>query len=103
MASALKVRTPDFDFSETSVHWASNRELVQVINATNLVPACIEPFLIKVTRRARPLLDPIADAELLEDLEGLQPARGAALQGAHRVQPPDARVRVRRHRRRVLG
>jgi hypothetical protein len=69
MSSSLKVRTPDFDFRDTTVHWAANHELVQVINATNLIPAYIEPFLIKVTRRAKVLLDPVADAELLEDLE----------------------------------
>jgi predicted metal-dependent hydrolase len=69
MTSALKVRTPNFDFREVPVHWATNIELVQMINATNLVPAYIEPFLIKVTRRAKALLDPHADAELIEDLD----------------------------------
>jgi predicted metal-dependent hydrolase len=65
----MKVRTPDFDFSELPVHWAENTELVQMINALNLVPAYIEPFLIKVVRRAKPLLDPVADAQLIADLD----------------------------------
>jgi uncharacterized protein len=69
MPSSIQLRTPDFDFSEVDVHWAPNHELVQAINAANLVPAYVEPFLIKVMRRAKTLLDPVTDADLIEDID----------------------------------
>jgi predicted metal-dependent hydrolase len=49
----MKVRYPEFDFSQTSVHWCKNPEQSQVINAGNIIPTYIEPFLIKVMRKAK--------------------------------------------------
>ena len=40
-----------------------------MINAGNIIPAYIEPFLIKVLRRSKQLLDPIKDAELIADID----------------------------------
>jgi uncharacterized protein len=65
----MQVRYPKFDFSHTSPHWNENKELSQWINAGNIIPAYIEPFLIKVMRKARAELDPVADAELIADID----------------------------------
>lgn len=64
----LQVRTPTLDFSKLTPHWAPNRELVAAVNANGIIPAYIEPFLVKVTRRAMIKLDPVQDAELLHDI-----------------------------------
>lgn len=65
----MKVRSPEFDFTGVSPHWAKDIEMAQFLNATNIIPMYIEPFLISVLRRAKPLLDPIEDAQLLEDID----------------------------------
>jgi predicted metal-dependent hydrolase len=65
----VKVRYPKFDFSETKPHWCTSPEQSQVINAGNIIPAYIEPFLIKVMRMAKAELDPVTDAELLADMD----------------------------------
>jgi predicted metal-dependent hydrolase len=65
----MLVRSPAFDFSDVVPHWAPNVEAVQMVNATGIIPAYIEPFLIKVMRRAAAELDPVADADLLRDIE----------------------------------
>jgi len=65
----MRVRHPEFDFTATIPHWTSNIELAQSINASNLIPAGVEPFLIKVLRRAKTLLEPERDAELLADMD----------------------------------
>jgi predicted metal-dependent hydrolase len=65
----MQVRYPTFDFSKTTPHWNTNTELAQFINAGNIIPAYIEPFLIKVMRKARAELDPVADAELIADID----------------------------------
>lgn len=65
----MQVRYPEFDFSNTSVFWCENPEQSQVINAGNIIPAYIEPFLIKVMRKAKKELDPVADAQLIADMD----------------------------------
>ena len=65
----MKVRYPQFDFTDTVPHWGASPEQSQVINAGNIIPAYIEPFLIKVMRKARRELDPVADAELIADMD----------------------------------
>lgn len=65
----MQVRRPSFDISGLEPHWAPNIELAQAINANGLVPAYIEPFLIKVFNRAKRLLDPERDRELLADID----------------------------------
>lgn len=65
----MQVRYPKFDFSDLSPHWHTNTELAQWINAGNIIPAYIEPFLIKVMRKARTQLDPVADAQLIADID----------------------------------
>jgi hypothetical protein len=68
----VKVRHPAFDFVGVDPVWASDAPLVHWVNAIGIIPAYVEPFLIKVMQRARPLLDPVADAELLSDLDVFQ-------------------------------
>ncbi len=65
----MKVRRPDFEFADVVPHWAPNAEAAQLVNAANLVPAYIEPFLIKVMREAKARLDPTRDAALLDDVD----------------------------------
>lgn len=72
----MKVRTPNFDYSDLHPHWASTPEAAQMINAGNISPACTEPFVIKVVRRAKGELDPTRDANLLEELELLSKQEG---------------------------
>jgi uncharacterized protein len=65
----MQVRYPKFDFSQTVPHWCDNPEQAQAINAGNIIPAYIEPFLIKVMRRAKAELDPERDAQLIADID----------------------------------
>lgn len=54
----MKVRFPQFDFSRFNPHWAPNPEFAQSYNAFSTVPAHIEPYLVKVMRKAKEQLDP---------------------------------------------
>ncbi len=54
----MKVRVPDMDFSRIRAHWAKVPEFAQSYNAFSTVPAHIEPYLVKVMRRAKDVLDP---------------------------------------------
>lgn len=65
----MQVRHPDLDFTDVSPVWASNATLVHTVNAQGIVPAYIEPFLIKVMRRAKAELDPVEHADLLGDMD----------------------------------
>jgi predicted metal-dependent hydrolase len=49
-------------------HWTSNLEFAQAANANGIVPAYIEPYLIKVMRRVQLVLDP-SEEELHRDIE----------------------------------
>jgi predicted metal-dependent hydrolase len=69
MGKMMQVRYPKFDFTGTAPHWCDNPEHAQMINAGNIIPAYIEPFLIRVLRRAKQELDPVADAELIADID----------------------------------
>jgi predicted metal-dependent hydrolase len=64
----VQVRHPDFDFSGVEPIWLDDVETAHAMNAVGLVPAYIEPFLIKVMRRARDDLDPGARADLIRDI-----------------------------------
>ena len=75
----MQVRYPKFDFSTTKPHWCDNPEHAQMINGGNIIPAYIEPFLIKVMRRAKQELDPVADAELIADIDVFNKQEGQHL------------------------
>jgi predicted metal-dependent hydrolase len=65
----MKVRHPDLDFAGLPAIWADNPQMVQCFNAIGIVPAHIEPYLIKVLRKAREQLDPRQHADLIEDID----------------------------------
>src|SRR3546814_5300278 len=54
----MKARFPKFDFSNIRAHWTPNKEFAQRANAASLIPAYIEPYLLKVMVKAKPLIDP---------------------------------------------
>lgn len=54
----MKVRYPNFNFSTIRPHWAKNHEFAQSHNAGSMVPAHIEPYLIRVMHKAKAALDP---------------------------------------------
>ncbi len=75
----MLVRYPTFDLSTSSPQWGDNAEAVVIINAGGIIPAAIERFLIRVMRQAKKLLDPVADAELIADIETFNKQEGQHL------------------------
>jgi predicted metal-dependent hydrolase len=65
----MKVRHPELDFTGLPAHWADNVEVTQSLNAIGIVPAHIEPYLIKVLRQARERLDPLQHPDLIHDID----------------------------------
>lgn len=65
----MKVRHPTFDFSGMTARWTPHREFAHHFNSVGIIPSAIEPFLIKVMRRAKAELDPVADAALIADID----------------------------------
>jgi predicted metal-dependent hydrolase len=51
-------RFPKFDFSRVRAHWAPDAEFAQKYNAASLVPAHVEPYLLKVMKLAQERLEP---------------------------------------------
>jgi len=64
----MKARFPKFDFSAVRAHWAPNREFAQAFNAASLIPAYVEPYLLKVMKMARDKVDP-SNTRLIEDID----------------------------------
>lgn len=62
------VRFPKIDYSKIRAHWAPNVAFAQYQNATSIIPAPVEPWLIKVLQAALPRL-PEGDASLLQDVQ----------------------------------
>jgi predicted metal-dependent hydrolase len=54
----MQVRFPKFDLSRFRAHWAPNPEFAQSYNASSIVPAYIEPYLVKIMTWAKRELDP---------------------------------------------
>jgi hypothetical protein len=65
----MQVRHPTFNFTGVNPVWADNAEAVHSLNAQGIVPAYIEPFLIKVMRRAKAELDPTRHSALIGEIE----------------------------------
>lgn len=61
-AMAITIRYPRIDYSQIRAHWAPNIAFAQHQNATSIIPAPVEPWLIKVLQRATELLPPDCDA-----------------------------------------
>jgi predicted metal-dependent hydrolase len=64
----MKVRFPKFDFSKVKAHWAPHLEFSQTFNSASLIPAYVEPYLLKVMKRAQGHLNP-ANTRLLEEVD----------------------------------
>lgn len=64
----MKARFPRFDFSQVRAHWTRNPEFAQRANAASLIPAYIEPYLLKVMMQARKQIDP-SRTRLLSDVD----------------------------------
>ena len=58
---AIVVRYPRIDYSLVRAHWAPNIAFAQSQNATSIIPAPIEPWLIKVLQKAIDHLPPGSD------------------------------------------
>ncbi len=65
----MQVRYPRLDFSDIQPHWAPNKEFAQQYNAFSLVPAYIEPYLVKVMMQARKELDPVKHKDLIREVD----------------------------------
>jgi predicted metal-dependent hydrolase len=65
----IKVRSPEFDFTDVEVVWGPNAEAVIGLDAGSPIITPIEIFLVKVMRMAKAQLDPVADAELIRDID----------------------------------
>lgn len=68
----MQVRYPPMNFADVQPHWAPNKEFAQQYNAFSLVPAYIEPFLVKVMMRAKQELqkqDPVKHKDLIEEVD----------------------------------
>jgi uncharacterized protein len=59
---AIVVRYPRIDYSKVRAHWAPNIAFAQNQNATSIIPAPVEPWLIKVLQLAMPELPAGCDA-----------------------------------------
>jgi Predicted metal-dependent hydrolase len=64
----MKARFPKFDFSGVRAHWAPNKEFAQNYNAASLIPAYVEPYLLKVMKLARGKINP-ANTRLIEEID----------------------------------
>ena len=64
----MKVRYPNFDFSNMRAHWAKDPEFAQNFNSFSTVPAHVEPFLVKVMTKVKKTLDQEQHAALIEDI-----------------------------------
>ncbi|MET0246459.1 MAG: metal-dependent hydrolase [Sphingomonas sp.] len=62
------VRFPRIDYSKVRAHWAKNIAFAQHQNATSIIPAPVEPWLIKVLQAALPKL-PAGDTAILDDVK----------------------------------
>lgn len=66
---AIVVRYPKIDYTQVRAHWAPNIAFAQHQNATSIIPAPVEPWLIKVLQMAMDKL-PIGHDKLREDITG---------------------------------
>jgi predicted metal-dependent hydrolase len=63
----MVVRYPRIDYSKIRAHWAPNIAFAQHQNATSIIPAPVEPWLIKVLQKAMDLL-PADKGRLRDDM-----------------------------------
>lgn len=63
------IRFPRIDYSDVPRRWANNLPFCHDRNATGIIPAPVEPWLIKLLQRVLPMI-PDADAEVRAGVEG---------------------------------
>jgi len=63
------IRQPQIDFVKCLPCWAPNLEFAMTLNAFSITPAHLEPYIIRVFAKARAQLDPVHDADLIEELD----------------------------------
>lgn len=54
----MEIRVPNMRYDAVEAHWAPDREFAQTLNGSSMIPAHLEPYLVKVMRRAKAALDP---------------------------------------------
>lgn len=52
----MKARYPKIDYSQVRPDWSPHREFAHSVNASSTIPAFVEPWLIKVFKKAKALL-----------------------------------------------
>ncbi len=65
----LPVRYPQIDFESCFPKWAPDLEFSMMMNSNSILPAHLEPYIIKVFAQAKPHLDPVRDAALIRELD----------------------------------
>lgn len=63
------VRFPQIDFEKCFPHWAPHLEFAMQMNAFSITPVYLEPYIIQVFAEAKKQLDPVADAELIKEVD----------------------------------
>lgn len=87
----MQVRLPKIDYSNVRPHWARAPEFAHDRNASSTIPSQVEPYLIKVMRRAKDAL-PAHETRLHEELDLF-----IAQEGAHFRQHNLFNRRIREH------
>src|ERR1035438_310305 len=70
------VRIPQIDFEKCFPKWAPNLEFAMTMNAFSITPVYLEPYIIKVFSEAKKSLDPVRDAELIQQLDWFNAQEG---------------------------
>jgi len=82
---SIKPRAPKFSFTEVPRRWFGGSSVgTHVINAVNLLFPAGERFFVRSVRHYLPELDPVADAQLLADVQGFFGQEGRHAQAHER-------------------
>lgn len=65
----MKVRFPKMNFDDVPAIWGADLEYTCMVNANSTTLPALEPFLIKANNKAKTLLDPIRDAQLIKEID----------------------------------
>jgi predicted metal-dependent hydrolase len=66
---SLIVRCPEIDYEKCFPKWAPNLEFAMQMNAFSITPVHLEPYIVKVYLEVKKQLDPVKDADLIEEVE----------------------------------
>jgi hypothetical protein len=65
----MNVRYPNLNFDDVPAIWGADLEYTCIVNANSTTLPALEPFLIKINKKAKEALDPVADAELIREID----------------------------------